>query len=177
MGGRGNGGNVARGAGFAAAKGAGLIGLAVVIGFVLLQVVDDGSEPAVEAEGNSDTTTTVPAAEGDDDDTTDTTAATAELTPDQLNVLVLNGSAPPGSAGSMSDALLQAGYTNQGEPSDWVDHEQTGNVVVCKEGLDREASSLAVAVGAGTLVEPFPDPVPPGSDESNCVVVVGAAAT
>jgi hypothetical protein len=73
----------------------------------------------------------------------------------------------------MSDALQVAGYTNQGEPTDWPDHEQTGNLVMCREGLDQEATALAVAVGSGTLVEAFADPPPPGSDEFNCVVVGG----
>ncbi len=37
--------NVARGAGFAAAKGAGLIGVAILIGVVLLNVVDNDPNP------------------------------------------------------------------------------------------------------------------------------------
>ena len=88
---------------------------------------------------------------------------------------MLNGGAPQGSARSMADALQQAGYTNQGEPSDWTDREQTGNVVLCRAEFTREAAALAVAVGSAT-VEEFPDPAPPGADEFNCVVVVGAAA-
>jgi hypothetical protein len=177
VGGRGNGGNVARGASFAAAKGAGLIGLAVVIGIILLQVVDDGSEGSV---GDSDDTrpaTSTPATD-DGDGTTTTTSATPQLTPDQLGVLVLNGGAPTGSAKQKSDELKQAGYTNQPvQASDWDDRDQEGSAVLCREGFDREAAALAVAVGGETPTEAFPDPAPPGAtDAIHCVVVVGAPA-
>ncbi len=55
-----NGGAVARGASFAAAKGFVLIALAVIIGIVLLNVYDDGgtTEPAAE--------TTAPSTEASD---------------------------------------------------------------------------------------------------------------
>jgi hypothetical protein len=46
---------------------------------------------------------------------------------------------------------------------------------MCKSGLDQEAAALATAVGEGTPVQPFADPAPPGSGNSNCVVVVGKA--
>jgi hypothetical protein len=172
--GRGNGSSVAAGAGFAAAKGAGLIGLAVIIGIVLLNVVDDGSNgPADNAAKPAATTTTVA------ETTAPTTPTTADKvpakTPAELAVLVLNGGAPQGTAKNMADSLKVKGYTNSLPPSDWSGHEQTGNVVMCKSGLDQEAAALATAVGEGTPVQPFADPAPPGSGNANCVVVVGKA--
>ncbi|HEX5097542.1 MAG TPA: hypothetical protein VFX21_16070, partial [Acidimicrobiia bacterium] len=148
MGGRGNGGGskeVARGAGFAAAKGAGLIALAVIIGIVLLNVVDDGS---VNNDGASSTNTTTPTTAAATDSTGggETTPTTVDdvppKTPADLSVLVLNGGAPPRSAKSMSDALRLKDYTNQLEPADWQDHSQTGNTVMCKAGLDEEGAAL-----------------------------------
>jgi hypothetical protein len=178
-GGRSNGSTVARGAGFAAAKGAGLIGLAVIIGIVLLNVVDDGdtNQNGSAAEPGATTTTTA-AASDSTEPTTDTTADSVPAkTPAELVVLVLNGGAPQGSAREMSDNLRLAGYTNQPQQaSDWADREQTGNVVMCKAGLDQEAAALATAVGEGTPVEAFADPPPPGSESSDCVVVVGTPA-
>jgi len=176
-GGRGNnGGGVARGAGFAAAKGAGLILFAVVLGVVLLQIVDDGSEgPADSADGGAGATTTTvtPADDGDSDDTTpDDTQP--EKSPAELRVIVLNGGAPAGSAREMSSALQQAGYTNQAQATDWVGQEQTGNSVLCTAGLEREAATLATAVGSGTTTAAFPDPVPPGAEEVDCIVAVGS---
>jgi len=170
---QGNDSALARTAGFAAAKGAGVIAVAVIVGVLLLQIVDDGSTGPI---GNADSgtpaaaTTTEKPSKGK---TTSTTAATAPAkTPDQVRVLVLNGGAAPGSAGSMSESLKQAGYTNQ-EPANDDTTKRTGNVVHCREGLQREASALAVAVGADTPVEAFPTPAPAHSDSADCVVIIG----
>jgi hypothetical protein len=175
--GRSNGGQVARGAGFAAAKGAGLIGLAVVIGIVLLNVVDDGSSgPTDQGSDNSSATTTATTPESTSESTTPTTEAGPPRTPDQLAVIVLNGGAPAGSAKDMSDALKVEGYTNQSQAADWTGREQTGNTVLCRAGLEREAATLATAVGEGTPTDVFPDPPPTGAEEADCIVVVGAPA-
>ena len=167
---------MARGAGFAAAKGAGLIALAVVIGIVLLNVVDDGSVDN-DAPSSSDTTTATTAAATDSTGSGETTPTTADevppKTPAELVVLVLNGGAPPKSAKAMSDALQLKDYTNQLTAADWPDHDQTGNTVMCKAGLDEEGAALAIAVGTATKVD-FADPAPPGSETADCVVVVGA---
>jgi hypothetical protein len=177
-GGRNNGNTVARGAGFAAAKGAGLIGLAVIIGVVLLNVVDDGdTNQGSNGSGSSDATTTTTEASTDSTEPqTDTTDTVAAKTPGELAVLVLNGGAPQGSAKEMSDNLRLSEYTNQLQASDWPDRAQAGNVVMCKPGFDQEAAALATAVGEGTPVEAFADPAPPGSEAADCVVVVGTPA-
>ncbi|MGH8978768.1 MAG: LytR C-terminal domain-containing protein [Acidimicrobiia bacterium] len=176
-GGRSDGNSVARGAGFAAAKGAGLIGLAVIIGIVLLNVVDDGdtNQDAAGSDSTVTTTTTV-AGTAPTEPTTDTTDAVPAKTPAELVVLVLNGGAPQGTAKEMSDNLKLSEYTNQLQPSDWADRAQAGNLVMCKSGLDQEAAALATAVGEGTPVEPFSEPAPPGSETADCVVVVGTPA-
>lgn len=163
--------DVVRGAGFAAAKGALLIGLAVVIGIVLLQSIDTGDSGPAGAKHTSNkatTTTTRPAA------STTTTAAAPAKTPSQVHLIVLNGGAPAGTAGTTSTALKQKGYTNQDTANTWSNHSQQGRTVLCKPGLDREATALAVAVGQGATVQPFPTPAPPFSDSVDCVVVVGA---
>jgi hypothetical protein len=176
-GGRNNGNTVARGASFAAAKGAGLIALAVLIGVVLLNVVDDGDTNQGSNGSDSTTETTTTTVAGSTDTTEPTTETTADAvpakTPAELSVLVLNGGAPQGAAREMSDNLKLSEYTNQLQPSDWAGREQAGNLVMCKAGLDQEAAALATAVGEGTPVEPFADPAPPGSETADCVVVVG----
>jgi hypothetical protein len=176
--GRGDGATAAGGAGFAAAKGAGLIGLAVIIGIVLLNVVDDDSDGAAGNAGTAATAATTSSVAP-----SDTTSRPTETRPDdvpartpaELAVLVLNGGAPQGSAKNMADDLKLDGYTNTLRPSDWSDRDQEGNLVVCKEGLDEEAAALAAAVSEGTPVEPFPDPPPPGSERADCVVIVGSS--
>ena len=43
----------------------------------------------------------------------------------------------------------------------------------CTQGLDKEAAQLQGDVGAGTTIEPFANPPLPGTENVNCVVLVG----
>ena len=104
---------MARGAGYAALLGALLIGVAVVIGIVLLQIGDNNDNGPASTAGNKTTTTTK-------HNTTTTTANTGPTgsttpnprTPAEVHVIVLNGGAAAGKAGDMTDALKLKGYTN-----------------------------------------------------------------
>jgi len=178
---RGGGGDVARGAGYAALLGALLIGVAVVIGIVLLQIGDNNDNGPASAASGKPTTTTKPHAT-----TTTTTTSTgptsstspAPRAPSEVRVIVLNGGAAAGTAGQMTDSLKLKGYTNIGKANDWTGHTQTGNSVYCREGFDREGAALAVQVGSGTpLHVPYPTPPPPFSSDFDCVVVVGGSGT
>ncbi|MCU1426781.1 MAG: LytR cell envelope-related transcriptional attenuator [Actinomycetia bacterium] len=172
-------GDVARGASVAAAKGAGLVLLAIIIGIVLLQVVDDGRTPAGTAQTHKTTTTTHKPAT-----TTKTTKPTTSTTkaparavksPDQVRVIVLNAGAPTGSANTVSQALRAKGYTNQQPPNNWANANQKGTSVLCRPGSEQEGAALAIAVGNGATVKPFPNPPPPSSGNVDCVVAVGHA--
>jgi hypothetical protein len=170
-------GDVARGASFAAAKGALLIGLAVVIGIVLLQQVDNsstrpvGAATATTKPKKPKTTTTVPPAGS----TTTTVASTPAKTPAQLRVIVLNGGAASGLAAKMATTLKTQGYTNQPQDANnWTGHHQQGNSVLCKPAFPREALALAAAVGQGTTVAAYPSNVPSViQSDIDCIVVVG----
>lgn len=164
-------GDVVRGAGSAAVKGALLIGLAVIIGVFLLQRIDTGDNGPAKASTTKPTTSTTTTAPKS---TTTTAPATPAKTPEQLHIIVLNGGAPAGEAGRSSTSLRQAGYTNQDTANTWGGHSQQGDTVMCKSGLDREAAALAVAVGQGATVQAFPTPPPPYTDNVDCAVVVGA---
>jgi hypothetical protein len=166
----------ARGAGSAVAKGALLIGLAIVIGVILLNQVDDNNSKS----GASTTVTTKPKTTTTTVRKAHSSTTTAPLapakSPAEVSLIVLNGGAPTGDASKMSTQLKQQHYTNQpNDANNWSGHSQPGNTVLCKQGLDREAVALSVAVGPGTQVQPFPTPPPPYSDNVMCVVVVGAA--
>jgi len=173
-------GDVARGAGYAALLGALLIGVAVVIGIVLLQIGDNNDNGPASTAGNKTTTTRK------HNTTTTTTTNTSPSgstapnphPPAEVRVIVLNGGAAAGEAGAMADALKPKGYTNQPQlANDWTGHSQTGNSVTCREGFTREGTALAIAVGPGTTTKfPYPDPPPPFANEVDCVVVVGAAS-
>jgi len=172
----GSAGNPARGAGSAVAKGALLIGLAIIVGLVLLNQVDTGgnrsaASPTVTTKPKT-TTTTVKKGGGSP---TTTAPLGPAKSPADVSLIVLNGGAPTGDAAKMSSKLKQEHYTNQpNDANNWSGHTQQGNSVLCKAGFDREAVALSVAVGQGTQVQPFPSPPPPYSDNVMCVVVVGA---
>jgi hypothetical protein len=167
-------GELARGASAAAAKGAVLIGLAVIAGVFLLQKVDTsnaGSPIAATSKPPKTTTTLRPPGST----TTTTLPATPLKTPDQLKVLVLNGGAKSGAAATMRTKLEQEGYTNEPQANTWTGHSQTGNSLMCKAGLDREKVALSQQSALqGVKVVAFASPAPPFSADVDCVVVVGA---
>ncbi len=171
---------MARGAGYAALLGALLIGVAVVIGIVLLQIGDnnDNGPPSSAAHKTTTTRHTTTTTTPPTSNSTPSTTPTAHP-PSEVKLIVLNGGAAAGKAGDMSAALKTKGYTNQPQPAnDWTGHSQTGNTVYCRDGFQREGTALAVQVGSGTkVVIPYPTPGPPFSSDFDCVVVVGAATT
>lgn len=145
----------------AAARGTGLIALAVAIGIVLLQYSDDprpdrlsaGREPGPEAPLSAPSSTTT------------TTAGPRPAS--EVRVLVLNASGRKGMAGEMSERLAAAGYKTLEPGNAPVQPETT---VGCRPGLDREAAALGSATGL--KAEPVPtDLLPPDAD---CLVVIGS---
>ncbi len=162
---------------FSAARGAALIGIAVIIGIVLLQVIDDGTSGPIGDGGSSasagGTTNTTAAGSGSTDSTstTSTTSSTPVKPPAQVVVLVLNGSGRPGAATAQSNALKAKGYQTL-VPADATD--RAGNVVYFKPGFDRECTTVAASVDGAPKVEAIPTPPPTGSDTANCVVILGS---
>src|SRR6187455_1688910 len=166
-------GDVARGAGYAAFLGAMLIGVAVIIGIVLLQIGDnDNNGPSAGAQPTASTSTTTTTSPS----TTSTTGSstTAARSPSQVHLIVLNGGAPTGEAAHTASGLKLKGYTSQDDANTWTDHEQSGNTVYCRAGLEREGTALATNVEGAKLSIPYPTPAPPFTDGTDCVVVVGS---
>jgi hypothetical protein len=145
-----------------AARGAVLIGVAVVIGIVLLQVVDEGVPP-----GSGQT-----AATGTSNGGTTTTAKSDVRPPQQVRVLVLNGSGVSMAAATMANKLRGLGYAIAGTSNAPL---QTGTVVACRAGFEKEAAVLAGGdvVGTGATIAAFPEPAPAGAENADCIVVVG----
>jgi hypothetical protein len=170
--------DVARGAGVQLAKGAGLILVAIIVGIVLLQVVDDGTEGAIEPNATrpAATTTTTTGEPSSTGATTGTTTADTQPARElsQVPIIVLNAGAATGAAGELSTALESKGYTDQEGATDWTGVERTGNAVFCKPGFNADALALATAVQSGLQPEPWPEPAPPSSANVDCVVAVGA---
>lgn len=157
-----------RTASFSAARGAVLIGIAVIIGIVLLQVIDDGTTGPIGDGGGASTETTSSTAAGE---TTTTTVATPVKTPAEVPVLVLNGSGQQGAATAMTNTIKAKGYPTL-TPADAP--ARTGTVVYFKPGFDRECTTVATIVGGNPQVEAIPDPAPTGSENASCVVILGA---
>jgi hypothetical protein len=153
-----------------AVRGAGLVGLAVVLGIVLLQVVDkgpagSGSTPA----GTSATPTTTPTPTSAAAPGTSQPSTTAKPR-GEVRVLVFNSGAASGAAGNMTNKLRTLGY-QLAPPANT--NARRGTAVQCKQNFDKEAVQLQGDVGAGTTIEPFANPPLPETENVNCVVLVG----
>jgi len=151
-----------------------LIGVAVIIGIVLLQIGDnDNNGPAGAASRpKSTTSTTKPKSQGTTSTTTN--SSSPARTPSQVHLIVLNGGAPSGQAAHTAAGLKLKGYTSQDDANTWTGHEQSGNTVYCRAGLQREGTALATNVEGAKLSIPYPTPAPPFTDGTDCVVVVGS---
>jgi hypothetical protein len=178
-----------------AARGAALIGLLVIIGIIGLQVLDDSSPSSSEvtittlpgattlAPASTAATATTKAATATTKAATATTKAATGTTvasakvkkPADVKVIVYNASGVQGMAANMSDKLKSVGYnvidTGNLTPA------RTGTTVQCRAGLDAEATKLANdGVGSGATVSAFPANPPKGSDEADCIVILGKTA-
>lgn len=169
-------GSFRRSAGAAAARGIVLLGVAVVLGIVLLTATD--TEPpgvGVSAGDREETgatdrprtpTTTIPA--------TTTTSAPVRAARD-VKVLVVNDSGVRGAAARVTDQLRPAGY-NLLAPTNAPRPEVRETSVYFTPGFDREAAGLAGALQLPPAsVKPVPTP-PPLRDMrgANVLVVVGS---
>lgn len=161
-----------RSAGTAVGRGAAIIAVALVIGIVFLNAVDDPPQRVVA--GDEPTETTLPA-EGEEDVTTTTaipTTTVALRAPKDVKVLALNGTSTKGVAGKVTDTLRRLGY-NVLAPSDAPAAKES--TVFVGAGFEREGAELArVLALSPSAVKPLTTP-PPVADVrgANLVVVVG----
>lgn len=164
------------GAGFSAARGAGLIAGAVIVGIVLLNAIDDGNSGPVGDGGTSSTT-----ASTNSNETTTTTVAAgtastapttkpAAISPAQVTVLVLNASGRSGVASTLTNTLKAKGYKTL-LPNN-VSPVRAGTVVDVKEGKTAPCTTMAALI-PGAKVQPMPTP-PPFVTDADCIVVIGS---
>lgn len=148
----------------AGAKGAVVVGLAVILGIVGLQILDDSGDGTSSATG----TTVV---------TTVTTAPGATTVPLRQNrdvrVKVYNASGVQGRAQTLTDTLRADGYNMQ-EPAT-LDGEHQGTVVQCVAGFENEGASLSLNGVPGSTTAAFPADPPEGASDADCIVVIGTA--
>lgn len=160
-----------------AVRGGLLIGLAIVIGIVLLQVIDDGSGPIGDGGATTTTaivTTTTRSSSTTTRPSTSTTRKTSGTTRpnSQVTVLVQNGSGVTGAAAQMTDRIRAAGYQTLTPAT--AAATVTGTTVYYATGYNRECAAVATIVGPTAKSAPMPTPVPAGAERANCLVVLGA---
>lgn len=147
----------------AAQRGVVLVGVAVVLGIVLLQVVD-------KAGGGGGSGSIGPPVTNSSASTTTPTNTDAGRPPAEVRVLSLNGSGVNGAAATLANELRGKGYSIAGTGNSPL---QNGTTVACRVKFEKEATALATAVGAGSEVVVFPMPDPAGSEAADCVVIRG----
>ncbi|MEW6471684.1 MAG: LytR C-terminal domain-containing protein [Actinomycetota bacterium] len=153
------------------ARGTGLVAVALVLGIVLLQWSDASTDVAA---GGQPPPAGTPVGPAETSTTTASTAPPGPRAPGDLAVLVLNGSGKNQQAGPMSERLKVVGYRTltPGNAS-----RRPDSVVLCRPGLDQEATALVVATGipatAGILDEAAAAGME-GAAEADCVVIIGS---
>ena len=116
------------------ARGAIVVGLAVILGIVGLQILDDsGPSTSVATVTSTTPPTTRPG-------TSSTTSALRP--PAQVRVKVYNASGVQGRAQILTDKLKSTGYNMQ-TPAN-LSSQRDGTVVECVKGFDREGALLAL---------------------------------
>lgn len=148
-----------------AARGAVLVGAAVIVGIVLLQVINDsGGSGNGGAKASSTTPSTTPG-------TTATTPAGGGRPASQVKIFVQNASGVSGAAATRANVLRGLGYAIVGTGNALT--PVTGTTVGCKTGFTKEADALAKNVGVGTTVGAFPAPPPANATSADCIVTIG----
>jgi hypothetical protein len=165
-------GSFGRSAGTQTLRGAALLGVALVIGIVLLRTAPSESTTTVHSPSTTRTTAR-PAISGLTTPAPTTTAA--PRSPSQVSVLVANGTNVNGAAGRIKSQLLQDGYNTVGT-SNATTSSATTTAVYFVPGYQAEAALLAGALGlqpSAAQAMPSPSPVT-DTKGANIVVVVGS---
>ncbi len=154
----------------AAQRGVILVGVAVVLGIILLQVVD-------KAGGGGGGNIAPPVTNGSGGTTVTTVVADAGRPPGEVRVLALNGSGVNGAAATLAHSLQKRAGAMAGGQNAIAGTAnaplQNGTTVACRAKFEKEATELAVVVGNGAVVGAFPVPDPAGSENADCVVIRG----
>jgi LytR cell envelope-related transcriptional attenuator len=143
-----------------AVRGAVLVGAAIVMGIILLNVVNGVGSPGSSSRGAVPGTTAT------------TGGTTTTTTGKQLKLVVFNASGVSGAATAEANKLRGLGYAilftgNATTP-------QTGTTVACKADVSVTArDTLTKAAALGATVAPFPSPVPTTAVSADCIVSVG----
>ncbi|MBK9180287.1 MAG: LytR C-terminal domain-containing protein [Acidimicrobiales bacterium] len=156
-----------------AARGIALLVVAVLLGFLLLRAAFDGGGGGSASGDDVDRTTTT--AEPDTTDTTEapTTTLAEPRPPNEVKVLVANGSGTQGAAARTGDALTALGYTVVGATNAPANVATTS--IYYAQGYNADALAIATALGApegAVSLMPNPPPIPDLAG-ANVLIVLG----
>ncbi len=166
---RGDGGEPSRSGVSSAARGAILVGLAVIVGIVGLQILDDSGPGS----GSSDATVTTIA--GSTGAGAGGATTTTGIRPNgEVKIKVYNASGVQGRAQILTDQLKALGYNMQ-TPAN-LSSQRAGTAVECVDGFKTEGTLLALyGVGNGATFEAYPANPPAGASDADCIVIIGTA--
>jgi hypothetical protein len=162
------GGGLGRATSDAAVRGALLVAVAVVVGLLLLWRAHDEPESASQVVAGDTTVpgseSTVPGSEttvpGSETTAAPVTAPTATThVPNQVPVLVANGSGTPRGAGTVTNKLIPSGYDlKPAADADRSDYAKS--VIYYREGYAEDAKAIARALGVAEPVEAIIEAMP-----------------
>ena len=161
-------GSFGRSAGMAAGRAAMLLGVAVLLGLLLLNTTD-AEDPRVTTRTTVDGSS--PTEPGGDDEPLDTTPAARP--PGDVKVLSANATRTEGAASKITERLRLAGYLVVQPPTDAP--REDASVVYFTPGYEVEAQVIAETLGVPlTSVRPLPTPAPiPDLRDAHVLVLVG----
>jgi hypothetical protein len=145
------------------ARGAVLVFLAVVLGIVGLQILDDTGTSSSSTSVSTPTSTTLPGQ-----------LPPAHQNPSDVTVKVYNASDVQNAAQQLTEKLKSFNYTML-EPAN-LSETQKGTVVQCHEGFEGDGVVIAAyGVGNNATATAFPPNPPGGSEDADCIVILGTA--
>jgi hypothetical protein len=144
--------------------------LAVILGIVGLQILDDSGDGSSSATTTTGITATTTAGTG----SAGTATTTGVRGNNEVRVKVYNASGVQGRAQTLTDQLRAEGYNMQ-TPANLAQQRQ-GTVVECTPGFQKEGGVLALyGVGNGAKPAAYPKSPPAGASEADCLVIIGSA--
>jgi hypothetical protein len=155
------------------ARGALLLGIAVILGVALLNTFDDGTDPFAQHLVAVDTTTTTTTAAAPATTTTTQPATPALRAPADVKVLPANGTGVNKFGARVGDELRKSGF-NVLSPVDSTTKGVTASVVYSTPGYEAEAADIASKLQLpATAVQATAPPIKPDELRGANVVVVG----
>jgi hypothetical protein len=143
------------------ARAAVLVFLAVVVGIIGLQILDDSGTSSSGSASSSPTTTTFPGQ-----------LPHPHQNASDVTVKVYNASDVQNAAQQLTEKLKSFDYTML-EPAN-LSETQRGTVVQCREGFEGDGVVIAAyGIGNGATATAFPPNPPSGSDDADCIVILG----